>query len=204
MRHRTPPFHVRPTLAALLLAAHAATPAAPAAEPPPLRSLPELAIGPYMGTWYQVAYFPNVFQRQCVSDTTATYAQQPDGRIEVRNRCRTADGRVDEAVGAARVMGTVDNGVLKPAQLRVSFLPAWLRWLTVAEGDYWVIQRADDGRYAVVSAPSRRYLWVLARTPRLAPEDETAIRSRLQAQGFDLSAWTAHPHGTAAAGTAPR
>jgi lipocalin len=68
-----------------------------------------------------------------------------------------------------------------------------------SEGDYWVIQRADDGRYAVVSEPSRRFLWVLSRSPQLSSADETAIRSRLLEQGFELGAWAAHPHGEASA-----
>jgi len=171
--------------------------------PVPLSALPELQLQPYLGTWYQVALFPNRFQRQCVSDTTATYRLKDNGRLEVRNRCRQADGSLDEAVGEARTVRPVEQGVVRPAQLRVSFLPSWLRWLPVGEGDYWVIQRPDDGRYAVISEPTRRYLWVLSRTPRLSPDDESAIRSRLQAQGFDLSAWTAHPQGpSAAAGTA--
>lgn len=172
------------------------------ATPVPLSALPELQLQPYLGTWYQVALFPNRFQRQCVSDTTATYRLKDNGRLEVRNRCRQADGSLDEAVGEARTVRPVEQGVVRPAQLRVSFLPSWLRWLPVGEGDYWVIQRPDDGRYAVISEPTRRYLWVLSRTPRLSPDDESAIRSRLQAQGFDLTAWTAHPHGPSAA--APR
>jgi apolipoprotein D and lipocalin family protein len=53
---------------------------------------------------------------------------------------------------------------------------------------------AEDGRYAVVSEPQRQYLWVLARAPRLAPEDEATIRSLLTRQGFELSRWQAHPH----------
>lgn len=188
-------------LCGALAAAHAQAPAHPSAtnpgQPAPLSALPELQIQPYLGTWYQVAWFPNRFQRQCVSDTSATYALKPNGRLEVRNRCREADGRMDEALGEARPVQPAVDGVLRPAQLRVSFLPAWLRWLPVGEGDYWVIQRADDGRYAVISEPTRRYLWVLSRTPKLSADDETAIRSRLQTQGFDLSAWTAHAHGAA-------
>lgn len=164
----------------------------------PLTALPELQLQSYLGTWYQVALFPNWFQRSCASDTTATYSLKDNGRIAVLNRCKQPDGSLDEALGEARSVAPVTQGALRPAQLRVSFLPGWLRWLPVGEGDYWVIQRADDGRYAVVSEPSRRYLWVLSRTPRLSADDETAIRSRLQMQGFDLAAWTAHPHGTAA------
>lgn len=174
--------------------------ATPAAAPAaPLESLPALEVPPYMGIWYQVALFPNVFQRQCVSDTTATYRQLPDGAVEVKNRCRMADGRFDEAVGQARPVGRITGTTLAPARLEVSFLPAWLRWLPVGWGRYWVIQLADDGRYAVISEPSREYLWILSRQPSLSPADESAIRARLAQQGFgDLSRLEKHRQGTRA------
>lgn len=197
----------RRVLAAALLAslAGAAALASPEAGSPgtALTPLSSLNVPAYMGTWYQVAWFPNRFQQQCVSDTTAHYRQLPGGEgVEVTNRCRLADGKLDSVVGLARPAGSVLRGdQLEPASLEVSFLPRWLRWLPIW-GDYWVLQLADDGRYAVVSEPSRQYLWVLARTARLAPADETAIRSHLVQQGFDLSRWQAHPHTTAA--DAPR
>jgi len=166
----------------------------PAAPPMAINALPALDVPGYMGTWYQVAWFPNRFQRQCVSDTRAEYQQLPDGRIRVLNGCRLANGQMDEADGLARPAGSVLEGAqLKPAQLEVSFLPAWLRWVP-AWGRYWVIARADDGRYAVVSEPQREYLWVLAREPRLSADDEATIRSQLARQGFDLARWQAHPH----------
>ena len=195
--------------AMLAVSSALAQPAAPAAVAPPLVSplvsplvpplvpLPQLDVPGYMGTWYQVAWFPNRFQKQCVRDTTATYRRLPEG-VEVLNRCRLADGRIDEVLGLARPAGSVLSGDrLEPARLEVSFLPPWLRWLPIW-GDYWVIQRADDGRYAVISEASRKYLWVLSRTPQLSSADETAIGSRLVQQGFDLSAWQAHPHTPAA------
>lgn len=193
----------RSSLALLVASAAAANPPA-ASDVAPLQSLPEVTVSGYLGTWYQVALFPNRFQSQCVSDTTATYATRRDGSLDVLNRCRLADGRIDEARGVARPSQPIENDRLRPARLTVSFLPAWLQWLPVGRGDYWVIDRADDGRYAVVSEPTRRYLWVLSRTPALSPEDETAIRSRLRTQHFDLSRWAAHPHGKPATSpTAP-
>jgi apolipoprotein D and lipocalin family protein len=171
------------------------SPTAGSAVLAPLQSLPALEVPPYMGTWYQVALYPNVFQRKCVTDTMATYRQLPDGTVEVKNRCRTADGRMDEALGQARPTGTLTGTTLAPARLEVSFLPAWLRWLRVGWGSYWVIQLADDGRYAVISEPKREYLWILSRQPRLSPADEAAIRSRLAQQGFsDLSNLQMHRH----------
>jgi len=175
------------------------------APPPPaaVSALPSLDVPSYMGTWYQVAWFPNRFQKQCVSDTSATYRQLPGGNVEVLNRCRLADGKFDDVVGLARPAGSVLRGTaLEPAQLEVSFLPAALRWLPIW-GSYWVVQLAEDGRYAVVSEAKRQYLWVLARSPSLSAADESAIRSRLLAQGFELSRWQAHSHNAAAAGAAP-
>ena len=46
--------------AGCLLSGPAVMAQAPAAAP--LESLPALQVPPYMGTWYQVALFPNVFQ----------------------------------------------------------------------------------------------------------------------------------------------
>jgi apolipoprotein D and lipocalin family protein len=177
-------------------APEAARAQSPAAQPPgePLTALPSLDVPAYMGTWYQVAWFPNRFQKQCVSDTRAEYRQREDGRIDVLNRCRLADGQFNDADGIARPAGsTLQRNRLSPATLEVSFLPALLRWIP-AWGSYWVIALADDGRYAVVSEPQRQYLWVRARAPRLSANDEATIRSALLRQGFDLSRWQAHAH----------
>jgi apolipoprotein D and lipocalin family protein len=188
---------MKPTsLLALLFAATVATTAQ--AQPAPLQPLPSLDIASYMGTWYQVLWFPNRFQRQCVADTSATYRDLGDGTVEVINRCRTADGKTDSVTGVARPpsgVARVEASRLVPARLEVSFLPAWLRWTGLGWGAYWVLDLAPDGRYAIVSEASREYLWVLARQPALTPNDDATIRARLQALGFDLAKLQAHPHG---------
>jgi apolipoprotein D and lipocalin family protein len=147
-----------------------------------------------MGTWYQVALYPNRFQKQCVSDTSASYRQRADGMVEVLNRCKDSAGKWDEAQGLGRPIGRLLDGRLSPAQLEVSFLPAWLRWLPVGWGSYWVLSLADDGRYAVVGEPTREYLWILSRTPQLRPEDDQRIRDFLLAHGYDLNRLESHRH----------
>jgi apolipoprotein D and lipocalin family protein len=163
----------------------------------PLEPVTSLDVARYLGTWYQVALYPNGFQSQCVSETTATYRERSDGAIEVRNRCRKATGEFDEAIGYAVPTGTLAEGTLRPAQLEVSFLPSWLRWAQAIGhwgwGAYWVIQLAPDYRYAVVSEGSRKYLWVLSRTPALTDADDAAIRALLQQQGYDLTQLQMHP-----------
>jgi apolipoprotein D and lipocalin family protein len=185
-------------LPVILAGLFTAVPALAQPAPPPLQALPTLEVAPYMGVWYQVAWIPNRFQKQCVSDTAATYRDLGNGSIEVLNRCKLADGKSDSVLGLARPPAGVargEAGRLMPARLEVNFLPAWLRWTGLGWGAYWVVDLAPDGRYAIVSESSREYLWVLARQPALTPADDVAIKARLQALGFDLARVQAHPHG---------
>lgn len=187
---------IKKRLFALLLALLAATAGAPA-QVAPLQALPALDVAPYMGTWYQVLWFPNRFQKQCVADTAATYRDLGNGTVEVLNRCRMADGKIDSVTGMARPpngVARIEAGQLKPARLEVSFLPAWLRWTGIGWGAYWVIDLAPDSRYVIVSEPSREYLWILARQPALTPTDDVVIRAKLQGFGFDLGRLQVHPH----------
>lgn len=149
--------------------------------------LPALDVAAYLGIWHEVAHYPNRFQRRCVGDTTAEYRQAAGDRLAVRNRCRTATG-YDEVSGEARPRGsTIRDGRLMPASLEVSFLPAWIRWLPVGWGSYDVVRLADDGSVAIVSEPTRRYLWVLSRSPRIDTATWNGIAQWLDRNGFDLS-----------------
>ncbi|WP_189614185.1 lipocalin family protein [Pigmentiphaga litoralis] len=161
------------------LAVAAASVAAFAAAPP-VTSVPQLDIVNYMGQWYEISKYPNRFQKDCRRNTTATYRAWPEGGIEVINRCEQENGKVEEAVGRARPGKTA-------SQLEVRFAPSWLSFLAWVWAPYWVIQLAPDYRYAVVSEPDREYLWILARSPTLSPEDQRDIMSKLADQGYDTS-----------------
>jgi apolipoprotein D and lipocalin family protein len=165
-------------LGAAAQTAHARTDAASG----PLQTVASVDWGRYMGTWHEVAKYPNWFQRQCVADTSATYSLQADGTVQVRNRCRRDDGRMDEALGVARRVG----GESSP-KAQVRFAPDWLSWLPVVWGTYWVVALDQDYQWVVVSEPGREYLWVLARTPTLAPPVMAQVETVLRQNGFDLA-----------------
>jgi len=140
----------------------------------PVASVASVDLARYAGTWYEVAAFPMFFQRQCIGDTTAHYALTPKGDVAVTNRCRTEKG-FDEAQGRATVVEGSAN-----ARLKVSFF-----WPFSA--DYWVIGLDGDYRWAVVGHPSRKYLWLLSRTPQLEPALLDAALAAARTQGYDLS-----------------
>jgi apolipoprotein D and lipocalin family protein len=150
------------------------------AQATPVRTVPFVDINRYAGDWFEIARFENRFQRQCVGDVRASYAQRADGRIDVVNRCRTGDGET-EARGVARIVDEQTH-----VRLKVRFAPAWLSWLPPVWGDYWVVGLAPDYSWAVVGDPDREYLWILARTPRLDAESMAAARAAAQDNGFDV------------------
>lgn len=161
------------------LAAQVPTPAP--APLPPVRVIAALDVPRYMGTWYEIAKYPNRFQRKCVAQTRAHYLAQDEGRVQVLNSCVTADGSTIDALGLAKQVGPATS-----AKLQVRFAPAWLSWLPMVWGDYWVIELDADYQLAAVSDAKREYLWVLSRTPRVKPEHYNALLERIQAQGFDV------------------
>jgi lipocalin/uncharacterized protein YbjT (DUF2867 family)/ligand-binding SRPBCC domain-containing protein len=167
--------------AAALAAAVTLLPAgAHAQKPTPVRTVPFVDLDRYLGVWFEIARLPNRFQRECVGDVRATYVRRPDGLLDVVNRCRTAEGEI-EARGVARI---VDERTF--SKLKVRFAPAWLSWLPMVWGDYWIIALAPNYSWAVVGDPSRNYLWVLARTPRLDDESIVAARALARVSGYDV------------------
>jgi lipocalin/uncharacterized protein YbjT (DUF2867 family) len=149
-------------------------------ETQPVRTVPFVDLNRYAGDWFEIARFENRFQRQCLGDVRASYTLRADRRIDVVNRCRTADGQ-SEARGVARSVDEQTN-----AKLKVRFAPAWLSWLPAVWGDYWILGLAADYSWAVVGDPGREYLWVLSRTPRMDAESIAAARAAARDNGFDL------------------
>ena len=181
-------FHARlmPTSAAMVWALVAIAAAAPvsgcARESGTVQTVDSVDLTRYAGDWFEIARFPNRFQDECAGDVRATYVTRPDGRIDVVNRCRDQSGGTVEARGVARVVDAQTR-----AKLQVRFAPAWLSWLPMVWGDYWVIGRASDYSWAVVGSPDRDYLWILARRPALDWERHSLALATASANGYDVS-----------------
>lgn len=158
---------------------------------PPLQTIESLDVPRYMGTWHEIAKYPNRFQKQCVRNTSAQYSLQKDGTVKVINRCQLASGEMDKAEGQARQLGGANS-----PKLEVRFAPAWLSWLPMVWGKYWVIDLDVEYQLVAVSEPRREYLWVLARTPKVDKAKYDALLQRLKAKGFDLGRLELSPQGS--------
>jgi apolipoprotein D and lipocalin family protein len=149
---------------------------------PQVKSIDHIEIPRYMGNWYEIAKFPNWFQRKCVKNTQATYQLISPGKIQVLNQCQIAGGEMIQALGMARPRA---NGL--PAQLEVRFAPSWMGWLPFTWGDYWVLDLDVHYKLAAVGDPGRNYLWILSRTPQISEAAYRALTQRLTLMGFDIT-----------------
>ena len=157
----------------------------------PVRTVEKVDLDRYLGDWYELARFPNRFQRSCLGDVRARYTLRADRRLDVLNQCRTAGSGI-EARGVARIVDARSS-----AKLKVRFAPAALSFLPFVWGDYWILGLADDYSWAVVGSPDRTYLWILARVPALADDGFAAAAAVARENGFDVArlAQTSHTPG---------
>jgi apolipoprotein D and lipocalin family protein len=149
---------------------------------PPLRTVDGVDLNRYSGTWYEIARYPNRFQRDCQSDTKAEYTLRKDGKVQVVNSCRQKDGKVKTARGTAKVADKATN-----AKLRVTFF--WPFY-----GDYWIIGLSSDYRYAIVGEPKRKYLWILSRTQEMDETTYQEIVKQIRAAGYNPDKLNKTPH----------
>ena len=123
----------------------------------PLEVVKNMKVTEYLGTWYEIARLPHSFE-DGLTCVTATYSMRDDGKIDVLNRGLIITGdstREKIAHGVARIPDT-----LVQAKLKVSFYGPFY-------SDYQVIALGENYEYALVGTPSRKYLWILSRTPHI-------------------------------------
>jgi apolipoprotein D and lipocalin family protein len=145
--------------------------------------VPAVDLSRYAGKWYEIARLPNRFQNKCAGEVTANYSQFEGGQLKVVNECRQQNGEITKAEGRARLADRRGPN----SKLEVRFAPAWLGWVPLVWGDYWIIDLAPDYSYSVVGTPDRKYLWILARSPQMDEAIYQGIVQRVTAKGFDAS-----------------
>lgn len=143
----------------------------------PLPTVKTVDINRYLGTWHEIARYEHSFEKGC-SNVNATYSLRDDGKIKVVNRC-LKDGKVDEAIGKAYAVDETNS------KLKVSFFGPFY-------GNYWILMLDEAYTYAVIGDPSREYLWILSRTPKLDEETLAFIMKKLPTLGYDTKKliWT--------------
>ncbi|WP_305909612.1 lipocalin family protein [Methylomarinum sp. Ch1-1] len=159
---------MKPLLLILLLALTGCTGIPEGIEP-----VKQFDVQRYLGKWYEIARLDHRFERGLTA-ITAEYSLREDGGIRVVNSgYNVDDGQLEQAEGRAYFIGANDVGSLK-----VSFFGPFY-------GGYHIIELDKEAyRYAMITGPDRDYLWILARTPDLAPAVLNDLIARAKTLGF--------------------
>src|ERR1700744_1502164 len=138
----------------------------------PLETVNHVDLEKYLGKWYEIAAFPQSFERGCAC-TVAEYSLDDNGKIHVKNSC-VKDGEHVVADGTASISDKKTN-----AKLEVQF-----QW--PFSGKYWIIALAPDYSYAMVGHPNRKYLWILNRKPKMDDMTYNYLVLMAAGKGFDV------------------
>ena len=133
----------------------------------------------YSGKWFEIARYPNKFQKQCIGNTTSTYTLKQKGEFEVLNQCVTKNGTVTDAKGKGRIADEISN-----AKLEIRSAPGYLSFIPATWGDYWIIDLDGNYEYAAVGDPKREYFWILSRKPEMDDATYQNILRRVEQKGF--------------------
>lgn len=140
-----------------------------------LKTVDNVDLTRYAGKWYEIASFPQRFQKGCLC-TTAEYTLTDKDYVIVENRCNkdSINGKESYIKGKAFLVKNTGN-----AKLKVQFFWPF-------RGKYWIIDLGEDYSYAVVGHPNRKYLWILSRTPVMEQKIYNEILKRAKDKGFDI------------------
>lgn len=125
----------------------------------------------YLGTWYEAVRYDHGFERG-MSAVSAAYSMNRDGTIKVVNR-GYGNGAWNEAVGVAKPKNEISQG-----WLMVSFFKPFY-------GSYKIVYLDPEYTQAIVTSSTRRYLWILTRSPVLPEAELEQLIVRAEGFGFD-------------------
>ena len=131
----------------------------------------------YLGKWYEIARFPNSFEKNLVG-VTATYSLRSDGKVKVLNAGykETFDGAFKTANGKAKFAADKQTGHLK-----VSFFLFFY-------GDYYILKLDKENyQWALVGGSTSDFLWILSRTPQMDNKIYQDLLDTAASRGYDLT-----------------
>jgi len=141
-----------------------------------LLSVISVDLNKYTGIWYEIAKLPNSFEDDLKCITT-TYSLRQDGKICVENKGYkdTHPRKLKVASGKAWIPDPA-----YPGRLKVEFLSPF-------STDYYILELDEKYQYALVGAPSRKYLWILCRNSQMDASIYKRLIAKAKTLGFDIS-----------------
>lgn len=166
-----------PAVLALLMSACAS-------GPPPLQAMDRpVDLARFMGDWYVVASIP-LFIEADAYDAVESYRLGTGGTIETTYTFR--DGGFDGPLKRYTPTGYVAD----PATNAV-----WgMQFVWPFRATYLIVYLDEEYRHTVVGVPSRRWVWLMSRSPEVPPDEYARMLEAVTAAGYDVTKLRKVPH----------
>ncbi len=136
----------------------------------------------YAGKWYSLYSIPTMFDKNW-KQTIEYYTLIDDEHFEVLTTYHK-DGKAEERSVKSKLFFSED----KPdGEMKAQFV-----WPFKA--GYWVIELANDYSYVVVGHPDQKYLFIMAREPKMDPVLLKEIIERCRQMGYDVGSLVSQEH----------
>lgn len=145
----------------------------------PTKPVASVDLTRYVGSWYQLAAIPAIYEVQCAGNAKANYAANADGTVAVTNTCKTWFGTTSSVTGKAKVQNAPAN-----SELAVSFFKFFGQQIYTGT-NYQIIGLGAAYDWAVVTDPGRSSAFVLSRTPSLTKAQNATVKSILRDNAID-------------------
>jgi apolipoprotein D and lipocalin family protein len=141
---------------------------------PPLRPVEQVDVPRFMGRWYVIACIPTRLERNAY-DEVESYRLAPDGRVLTELNYRA--GSFDNPQRRHTAVGYVVPG---------SRGAVWgMQFIWPFRADYRITYLDAQYSQTIIAREKRDYVWIMARTPRIAEDAYEHLTAEVAAQGYD-------------------
>jgi apolipoprotein D and lipocalin family protein len=136
----------------------------------------------FEGKWYSLYSIPTLMDRHW-KQTTETYTLAADDHFDVFTTYHK-DGKPEEKSIKSKLFFDEDRA---DGDMKAQFL--WPFKI-----GYWIIELADDYSYVVVGHPDEKYLFIMAREPRIDERLLSEIIERSREKGYPVEELVSQEH----------
>ncbi len=143
---------------------------------PPLETVDRVDLQRFMGDWYVIANIPT-FVEKGAYNAVESYRLDDDGTIATTFTFRknAFDGPKKEYHPRGFVRNKETNA-------------EWgMQFIWPIKGDYRIIYLAEDYSVTIIGRNKRDYVWLMARSPQINPDEYRKAVEFIEAAGYDIS-----------------
>ncbi|MDP9038510.1 MAG: lipocalin family protein [Acidobacteriota bacterium] len=135
----------------------------------------------FIAPWYEITRLPVKKEKRCLTDQVVLYALGDKKNSFQRVTSCKIKGDNSDSWNATGKLDESGGGGLK------------VRTIWPFSRPYWVLAAGPAYEWLLVGTPNRKSLWVLSKTPDMAPDVIASIVAKASAEGFNTAKLVAIP-----------